>query len=228
MEKSRTRRDVAIIEQCTMSEAGLRHLLPAAGNYQFYFFKDYAAFMNALPWTPFFALIYSLSAIRAQRLACLKVMCDMAQTHPGQQRIVLAGNDMEARLVSRFSPVALHGIISKTAPLERVRQQLRKWLSDKQRVNETILNLWYCSYERILNQTEREILHYTALGYPIANIAIRLERSCKSIRAHKLSLMTKLGVDTDAGLFYAADILVQMQQTLLELADARWHIPPRL
>lgn len=225
MEKSRAGRDVAIIEQCAMSEAGLRHLLPAVGNYQFYFFKDYAAFMHALPWTPFFALIYSLSAIRAQRLECLKVMCDLAQTRPGQQRIVLAGNDMEARLVSRFSPVALHGIISKTAPLEGVRQQLRKWLSDKQRVNETILNLWYYSYERVLNQTEREILYYTALGYPIANIAVRLERNCKSIRAHKLSLMAKLGVDTDAGLFYAADILVQMQRTLLESADSRRQIP---
>lgn len=225
MEKSGARRNVAIIERCAMSEAGLRHLLPGAGNYQFYFFKDYADFMNALPWTPFFAVIYSLSAIRAQRLECLKVMCEMAKNRPGQQRIVLAGNDMEARLVSRFSPVALHGIISKTAPLERVRQQLRKWLSDKQRVNETILNLWYYSYERVLNQTEREILHYTALGYPIANIAIRLQRNCKSIRAHKLSLMTKLGVDTDAGLFYAADILVQMQQAFLEIPPSRRQIP---
>ena len=216
MENSGTRRHVAIIERCAMSEAGLRHLLSEAGNYQFYFFKDYAAFMNALPWTPFFALIYSLSAIRAQRLECLNVMCYMARTRPGQHRIVLAGNDMEARLVSRFSSASLHGIISKTAPLEQLRQQLQKWLSDTQRVNENILNLWYYSYELILNQTERQILYYTALGYPIAHIAIRLERNCKSIRAYKLSLMSKLGVDTDAGLFYAADILVQMQKTLNE------------
>lgn len=225
MEKSGSRRRVAIIERCAMSEVGLRHLLPAAGNYQFYFFKDGVEFMSALARMPFCALIYSLSAIRAQRLECLRVMCDMARTRSGQQRIVLAGNDMEVRLISRFSPVSLHGIISKTAPLEQIRQPLRKWLNDKQRVNETILNLWYYSYERVLNQTEREILYYTAMGYPIANIAAQLERNCKSIRAHKFSLMAKLGVDTDAGLFYAADILVQMQRALKKDPDARRQIP---
>lgn len=225
MEKSGSRRHVAIIERCPLSEAGLRNLLPMVGKYQFYFFKDYAAFLNSLAWTPFFSLIYSLSAMRAQRLECLKVMYDMERTSPGRQRIVLAGDDMEARLVSRFSAASLHGVISKTAPLALMRQQLHKWLSDKQRVNENILNLWYYGHERVLSQTEQEILYYTALGYPIANIAVQLNRNCKSIRAYKFSLMAKLGVDTDAGLFYAADILVQMQQALKDNPDARWQIP---
>ncbi len=224
MGKNGSRRHVAIIERCAMSEVGLRHLLPATGNYQICFFKDRAEFMSALARTPFFSLIYALSAIRAERVECLSIMCHMACTCPSQQRIVLAGNDMEARLISRFSPVTLHGVISKTAPLERVRQQLRRRLNNKKRVNETILNLWYYSYERILNQTEREILYYTALGYPITHIAMRLERNCKSIRAHKFSLMTKLGVDTDAGLFYAADILVQMQQAFIATPARRQQI----
>lgn len=214
MENNGARRCVAIIERCAMSEAGLRYLLPTTGNYQFCFFKDYAAFLKALAWTPFFSLIYSLSAIRTQRLECLKVMYDMEQTRLHQQRIVLAGNDMEARLVGHFSPAPLHGIISKTASLERVRQQLQRWLSDERGVNENILSTWYYRYERELNQNEREILYYTALGYSLAHIAALTGRNGKSIRMHKLSLMAKLGVKTDASLFYAADVLVQMQQTL--------------
>lgn len=225
MEENRPGRYVAIIERCTMSENGLRHLLPMAGNYQFYFFKNYTAFLNAQARTPFFSLIYSLSAIRAQRLECLKAISCMEQTSPGLQRIVLAGNDMEARLVSRFSPVSLHGVISKTASLGLMREQLQKWLKESQRPNENILNLWYYSYDRILNQTERDILYYTALGYPSADIAVQLKRHSKNISGYKFSLMSKLGVDTDAGLFYAADILMQMEKVLNKLPVPQQQIP---
>lgn len=220
MEKNGSRRCVAIIERCAMSESGLRHLLPTAGNYQFYFFNDGAAFLNALAWTPFFSLIYSLSASRAQRLECLMVMSWLERTHPNQQRLVLAGNDMEARLIDRFTPASLHGIISKNAPLSVMRQQLKRWLNDDRRQNEKILNLWYYRYEQVLNQNERDILYYIAQGYSVANIAVQLERNCKSIRAHKFSLMSKLGVDTDAALFYAADILIQLQKKGGELPSS--------
>ncbi len=44
-------------------------------------------------------------------------------------------------------------------------------------------------------------------GFSIQEIATRLERNIKTIRAHKFNAMMKLGVHSDVGLLDAADIL---------------------
>jgi len=148
----------------------------------------------------------------------------MEKNYPDRQRIVLAGNEMEERLVSRFSPTSLHGILSKTAPLEVMRQQLWKWLNESRQRNDNVLNVWYFSDEGMLSQTERDIIFCTTKGYSIVDIAYYFKRSIKVIRAYKLSLMTKLGVRNDAELLYAADILIQMQKTLNKPTSPRRRI----
>jgi len=149
----------------------------------------------------------------------------MERHYPDRQRIVLAGNEMEQRLISRFSPTTPHGIISKTTPLEMLQEQLWKWLNDSQPLNDIVLNLWYYSYDRMLSQAERDIIYYTTEGYSTTDIAHYSRRNIKLIRAYKLSLMVKLGVRTDAELLYAADILIQMQKTLNDPTAPQRRIP---
>ncbi|WP_312269764.1 DNA-binding transcriptional activator BglJ [Pseudescherichia sp.] len=227
MENSGTRKHVAIIEQCAISEIGLKQLFSQTANerFQFHFFKDYSTFLSAMVWTPFISLIYSLSGIRAQRLECLKALNHMERHYPDRQRIVLAGNEMEQRLISRFSPTTLHGILSKTTPLATLQEQLWKWLNDSQPLNDIVLNLWYYSYDRVLSQAERDIIYYTTEGYSTTDIAHYSRRNIKLIRAYKLSLMMKLDVRTDAELLYAADILIQMQKTLNDPTAPQRRIP---
>lgn len=227
MERGRKRKHIAIIEQCPLSEIGLSQLFPEAviAHCQFHFFKDYATFLRAMVWTPFFSLIYSLSGTRAQRLECLRALNHMERNYPDRRRIVLAGNDMEAQLVSRFSPTSLHGVLSKTTSLELMRQQLWKWLNDTRRLNDNVLNVWYYSYEQILTPTERDIIFYTTKSKAIPDIADLFKRNIKALRAHKFSLMAKLGVRNDAELLFAADILIEMQKTLNEFPVPRRRIP---
>ncbi|ELY6384534.1 bgl operon transcriptional regulator BglJ, partial [Cronobacter sakazakii] len=69
--------------------------------------------------------------------------------------------------------------------------------------------IWYATQgSRLLSPTERIILRYLTDGYSVSQIASRLERNIKTIRAHKFNAMLKLGVHTDAGLLNAADILL--------------------
>ncbi len=47
-------------------------------------------------------------------------------------------------------------------------------------------------------------------GYSLTDIAARLERNIKTIRAHKFNAMAKLGVNSDIGLLSAADLLMSL------------------
>lgn len=60
----------------------------------------------------------------------------------------------------------------------------------------------------MLSPTEREILRFMSCGYSMPQIAVELARNIKTIRAHKFNVMSKLGVNSDAGLLHAADILL--------------------
>ncbi|WP_222888868.1 DNA-binding transcriptional activator BglJ [Enterobacter sp. C2] len=216
METDRKSKHVAIIERCAISETGLSQLFPEAAHFHFHFFKDYATFLSAMVWAPCISLIYSLSGIRTERLTCLRALNHMEKNYPDRQRIVLAGNQMEERLISDFSPTSLHGILSKTMPLELVQRQLWTWLNESQQQDSNVLNLWYYSYDQVLSQTERDIIFCTTQGYSVVDIARYFRRNIKTIRAYKLSLMAKLGVRNDAELLYAADILIHMRKTLNE------------
>jgi DNA-binding NarL/FixJ family response regulator len=209
MEISAGKKHVAIIERCMMSEAGLRHLFasPAMKSYHFHFFNSHKAFVEAQKKTPFFSVIYSLSSMRELRRECLLCLHALSLTNPGIQRIVLADDDREARLVSRLSPSRLHGVLSKSASLPILLGHICTLLGETRRVNENVVNHWYVSQNRTLSPTERAILQCMTRGLSMPEIAVHLERNIKTIRAHKFNAMAKLGVNSDVGLLNAADIL---------------------
>ncbi|MDF3006443.1 DNA-binding transcriptional activator BglJ [Enterobacter kobei] len=212
MEKKCAKRHVAVIESCVMSEMGLSHLFSASAfsAYKLHFFKDYPAFEAAAPGMPFFSVIFSLSGLRAQRIECLKSLLKLANAYPSAQRIVLAQDDTEVRLMSLLSPSSLHGIISKTLAIGPLQEQLTILLHNTHRLNENVINDWYISKNNGLSPTERAILHYMTYGYSMPEIANCLSRNIKTVRAHKFNAMTKLGVHSDAGLLDAADILMHI------------------
>ena len=137
-------------------------------------------------------------------------MRELAHTHNDIQRIVLAADEMEAKLVSHLSPSRLHGIMNKAVSLTHLRDELSALLSETRRVNDNMLNHWYVSQNRMLSPTERAILRYMSFGYSIPEIATQLERNIKTIRAHKFNAMVKLGVNSDVGLLDAADLLTHL------------------
>ena len=212
MEKTDSTRHIAIIESCTMSAIGLQHLFakPNLNHYQLHLFSEFDSFKNALQHINFFSLIYSLSDAREERRNCLAHLRDLAFSHSHIQRIIMASDEMEARLISYLSPSRLHGVISKAVKLEHMQNELVVLLSETQRINDNMLNHWYCNQSRMLSPTERAILRYMSRGLSIPEIAAQLERNIKTIRAHKFNAMVKLGVNSDVGLLDAADILTHL------------------
>ena len=209
MEKSATKRHIAIVEKCMMSAMGLKHLFasPSLNGYEIHLFSNIASFQSTLNFVPYSSLIYSLSDEREERRNCLVCLKEVAATHGMIQRIVLASDAREASLMNQLSPSRLHGIVLKSDPLAALQEQLGKLLNETRRVNDSISNHWNIHRGRLLSPTERAILQFMSCGFSIQEIATRLERNIKTIRAHKFNAMMKLGVHSDVGLLDAADIL---------------------
>ncbi|MGK9172463.1 DNA-binding transcriptional activator BglJ [Yokenella regensburgei] len=206
-----------------MSEAGLRHLLssPATQKYRFHFFRDREVFAEAMCKTDFFSVIYSLSGLREPRRECLMCLHMLSVSHPGIQRIVLAEDDREARLVSRLYPKELHGILSKSDTLNALLSQLVTLLGETRRVNDNVINHWYVSRSRMLSPTEHAILRHMSRGLSIPEIAITLDRNIKTVRAHKFNAMAKLGINSEVALLHAADIIAWLPiSTFMQDSDS--------
>lgn len=212
MEETAATRHIAVIENCVMSAVGLQHIfaLPVFSSYQVHLFSRFDSFKEALSQTAFYSVIYSLSDAREERRNCLASLRDLMFSHGNIQRIVLASDDVEARLICHLSPARLHGIISKSVSLEQLIQGIVTFLNETHRVNDNMYNHWYVNQNRMLSPTERAILRYMSSGYSIPEIATQLERNIKTIRAHKFNAMVKLGVNSDVGLLDAADILAHL------------------
>lgn len=212
MEETAATRHIGVIENCVMSAVGLQHIfaLPAFSSYQVHLFSRFDSFKEALSQTAFYSVIYSLSDAREERRNCLASLRDLMFSHGNIQRIVLASDDVEARLICHLSPARLHGIISKSVSLEQLIQGMMTFLNETHRVNDNMYNHWYVNQNRMLSPTERAILRYMSSGYSIPEIATQLERNIKTIRAHKFNAMVKLGVNSDVGLLDAADILAHL------------------
>lgn len=209
MEKSAVKRPIAIVEKCIMGAVGLEHLFscPALNNFQPYLFSSIAKFNESLVTIPFSALIYSLSDSRDERRCCLEGLKSLAADHSHIQRIVLASDAKEASLINHLSPSHLHGVVIKSESVKALQEQLGKLLSETRRTNDSIHNHWNLHRGRLLSPTERAILQFMSSGYSIPEIATRLDRNIKTIRAHKFNAMVKLGVHSDMGLLNAADII---------------------
>lgn len=217
MECTSAQKHVAIIEQCVMSEAGLRHLLssPATQKYHFHFFRNYQACAEEMCKTDFFSVIYSLSGAREPRRECLMCLHMLSVSNQGIQRIVLAEDDREARLVSRLYPKELHGILSKSYSLTELLSQIATLLGETRRVNDNVINHWYVSRNRSrsLSPTEQVILRHMTRGLSIPEIATLMDRNIKTVRAHKFNAMAKLGVNSEVALLHAADIVTWLPIT---------------
>lgn len=212
MEKDLTTRYVAIVEKCAMTEVALRHILTreSGKNYSVRFFKDTQALKRELKSKDFTAIIFSLSGNRRSRLESLLFLHEIARYCPEMQRIVLATDEAEMRLISHLTPSRLHGIFNKSACRIQLQERLLQLLDHSHQANESVVNQKQGLCNQILSPTEHTILRYMSYGYSLPEIATQLERNIKTIRAHKFNAMTKLGVSSDMGLLSAADILMRL------------------
>ncbi|EOZ5214192.1 BglJ family transcriptional regulator [Escherichia coli] len=204
MEHSRIKkRNVALIEKCVMSSIGIESLFRKfAGNpYKLHTYTSQESFQDAMSRISFAAVIFSFSAMRSERREGLSCLTELAIKFPRTRRLVIADDDIEARLIGSLSP----------SPLEIFHQELFLSLNGVRQATDRLNNQWYINQSRTLSPTEREILRFMSRGYSMTQIAEQLKRNIKTIRAHKFNVMSKLGVSSDAGLLEAADILLCMR-----------------
>ena len=212
MEKDLTTRYVAIVEVCAMTEVALRHILinESSKNYHFQFFKNTSALKREFQTKDFSAIIFSLSGNRRSRLESLLFLHEIARYCPEMQRIVLANDEAEMRLVSHLTPSRLDGILNKSVCRIQLQESLLQLLEHTYQENEVSLNQKQSICGHHLSPTEHTLLRYISYGYSLPEIARLLQRNIKTIRAHKFNAMTKLGVSSDLGLLSAADILMRL------------------
>ncbi|EOX8433392.1 DNA-binding transcriptional activator BglJ [Salmonella bongori] len=213
MENRISKRNVALVEKCAMSNIGIKELFDATPDCQhtLHIFSKPSVFHKAALKMSFSAVIFSLSALRTERRTGLTCLMEMAINYPHIRRLVIADDDVEARLISALSPLPLDGVISKSSPLDVLQDALFTALNGTRRMPERTDNLWELHQNCMLSPTEREILRFMSNGYSMPQIAVQLERNIKTIRAHKFNVMSKLGVSSDAGLLDAADILLYLR-----------------
>lgn len=213
MEDGIIKGNVALVEKCTMSRIGIKNLFNAIPNnqYNLHLFSHQTEFSQAMLTTPFSMLMFSLSALRTDRRAGLIYLTELAVNYPHIRRVVIADDDAEVRLIGSLSPLPLDAVISKSSALSELQERLATVLDCVTEGTENTKSLWYINQGRTLSPTEREILRFMSNGYSMPQIAIQLERNIKTIRAHKFNVMCKLGVNSDAGLLNAADILLHLR-----------------
>lgn len=213
MESRIIKRNVALVEKCTMSSVGINSLFNTMPDdqYKLHLFSSQPTFSQAMLKMSFSAVIFSLSAIRTDRRAGLAYLTELAVNFPRIRRVVIADDDAEARLIGSLSPLPLDGVVSKSSSLTVLQNALFTALNGPSRGTEGSKNHWYINQCRMLSPTEREILRFMSNGYSMPQIAVQLERNIKTIRAHTFNVMSKLGVSSDAGLLDAADILLYLR-----------------
>lgn len=212
MEKYHGKQHVAIVEPCAMAEVGLRHLLTATTRspYVFHFFHSTDELKAAMLNTDYFAVICCLSGMRELRLESLLIQDEIANRRPATIRIILGGDREEVELIKQLSPTLLNGVVSKAESLPKLKSAILELLRNGGTAHpgqdESVITV----HHRFLSPTERAILRYMTCGYSLTDIAARLERNIKTIRAHKFNAMAKLGVSSDIGLLSAADLLMSL------------------
>lgn len=112
MEHSRIKkRNVALIEKCVMSSIGIESLFRKfAGNpYKLHTYTSQESFQDAMSRISFAAVIFSFSAMRSERREGLSCLTELAIKFPRTRRLVIADDDIEARLIGSLSPSPLDG-----------------------------------------------------------------------------------------------------------------------
>lgn len=211
MEKNLVTRYIAIVEKCSMTEVALHHILMNESDEKFClrFFKDTQALKREFKSNDFSAIIFSLSGNRRARLESLLFLNEVAHYSPEVQRIVLANDEAEMRLIVHLTS-SLHGLLNKSVCRIELQERLLQILDLNHRANEADLSPKPRLWHQILSPMEHTILKYMSYGYSLEEIATQLKRNINTIRAHKSNAMTKLGVSSDIGLLSAADVLTRL------------------
>lgn len=202
---------IAVVEPCTMTAIGLRHILNECSTEQYcvHFFKDVQSLRRTLHFRNIAAVIFSLSGQRWLRVDSLLYLRDIAYSHPEVRRIILAKDNGEVNLIKKLTPSGLHGIINKMTCREILQQELFRLLPrHAQPLGQPLIS--QIAVHQLLSPTEHSILCYMTYGYSLPEIALQLDRNIKTIRAHKCNAMTKLGISSDLGLISAGDILMRL------------------
>lgn len=204
MENDARRRRVAVVENCVITILGLQHLFALSGgsSYQFRIFRDSREWLSVSGHCPYDIVIYSIAGSRYSRQQSARFFSQLAVTQPGATRVLLTENERQASFIQPLLPVPLHAVICKSSSVEELDAQIQALMTLAPGVAPA-----YLPGSHGLSPTERRILDYMRRGYSSPEIAIRLARNIKTIRAHKFNLMSKLGVKSDTWLICAADVL---------------------
>ncbi|KDO87757.1 hypothetical protein DO98_15495 [Escherichia coli] len=94
-----------------MSSIGIESLFRKfAGNpYKLHTYTSQESFQDAMSRISFAAVIFSFSAMRSARREGLSCLTELAIKFPRTRRLVIADDDIEARLIGSLSPSPLDG-----------------------------------------------------------------------------------------------------------------------
>jgi luxR family transcriptional regulator, regulator of transport and utilization of aryl beta-glucosides len=208
MEKRSSGRHVAIVDNCAMTEIGLRQLFRHSTGIS----CQISAYKNSQQWfeqvvhPQYDVVIYAVAENRYSRQECMSFFTHLFKTHSRALRVLLAEDDRQAALIQHLSAVPLNAVLCKSTPVRKLKAQIQVLLSHNG-LPESLLSVQKPSQSFELSPTERVILDYMSKGHSISEIALHMERTAKTIRTHKFNVMNKLRVSTDSGLLCAADIL---------------------
>lgn len=214
MDSGVVRKNIALLDKCHMSQKAIGVLFQNryAARWQLHVFSQWKAFGRAVKQAPFNAIIVALDGARDERRESLSSLFALKRWHPLIRRIVLVSDAEDEKLMKHLSPVPLHGVLRKTAGLDGFHQALDVALNEVPEVGICSANYWHKPQTsrtlNMLSPTERVVLNYLTQGYSLSQIAVSLERSIKTVRAHKLKAMMKLNVQNDIDLLNAADIVL--------------------
>lgn len=209
MEKRTADRHVAVVENCVMTEWGLRQLFSRyiSTSYQLQAFKDSSAWFSQSEHRLYDIVIYSVGGTRHSRQQSIHFLSHIAFSQPDAVRVLLADDEDQAKLIHHLLPVPLHAVLCKSSSVEKLCLQIKALMKQKESLNRPFKTLNCIAGIGGLSPTERTILYYMGKGFSIPEIAVQMARNTKTIRTHKFNAMNKLGVRSDTGLLCAADIL---------------------
>ncbi|MCV5197537.1 bgl operon transcriptional regulator BglJ, partial [Escherichia coli] len=95
--------------------------------------------------------IFSFSAMRSERIEGLSCLTELAIKFPRTRRLVIADDDIEARLIGSLSPSPLDGVLSKASTLEIFHQELFLSLNGVRQATDRLNKQWYINQSRTLS-----------------------------------------------------------------------------
>lgn len=113
----------------------------------------------------------------------------------------------EGQIVARALKAGASGYVTKDSDPEVLLAAIRKVAGGGRFIDPALVDTMVFDVDKrdqspheLLSEREFQVLHMIASGQPIGDIADRLHLSPKTISAHKMHLMQKLGIDNNVDL----------------------------